>query len=69
MQEVRYNNVWNIVITLALPIPSFIAKYAIRAHTASTFPSTFTVRFFDVDNLQVGIYNRASEVFEIGETR
>jgi hypothetical protein len=46
MQEARYNNVWGIVITLPLPIPSSIAKYAIRAHAASIFPSDFTIRFF-----------------------
>ncbi len=68
-KEVRYSNVWNIVITLALPIPASIAKYAIRAHTATTFPSDFTVRFFDVNNLQVIIDNRASEVFATGETK
>ena len=68
-QEVRFSNVWNIVITLALPLPGAIPKYAIRSHTASTFPSDFTVRFFDVNNLQVGIDNRASEVFATGETK
>ncbi len=59
-QGVRYSNVWNIVITLALPIPVSIAKYAIRAHNAATFPSDFTVRFFSVNNLEVGIDNRTS---------
>ena len=57
-QEVRFSNVWGIVITLALPIPAAITKYAIRANGAATFPSDFSVRFFDVNNLQVGIDNR-----------
>ena len=51
MQEVRFNNVWNIVTTLTLPILASIAKYAIRAGGAATFPSDFSVLFFDVNNL------------------
>jgi hypothetical protein len=50
-QEVRFNNVWNIVTTLTLPILASIAKYAIRAGGAATFPSDFSVLFFDVNNL------------------
>jgi len=36
---------------------------------AATFPSDFTVRFFDVNNLQVGIDNWSTEVFTVGETK
>jgi len=68
-QEVRFSNVWNIVTTLALSIPASITKYAIRVNGAATFLSDFTVRFFDVNNLQEGIYNRSTEVFTAGETK
>ncbi len=68
-QEVCFDNIWNIVITLALPISASIAKYAILTHGATTFPSDFTVRFFDVNNLQVGIDIRSTEVFATRETK
>ena len=62
-------DVWNIVITLALPIPASIAKYAIRSNGAAISPSDFTVRFFDVNNLQVVIDNQFTEVFTVGQTK
>ena len=68
-QEARFSNVWGIVVTLALAIPSSIAKYAILAIGTATFPSDFTVRFCDVNNRRVGIDNRTTEVFTAGETK
>ena len=57
------------MVTLSLPIPAFIIKCAIRARGAATFPSDFSVRFFDVNNLQVGMDNRSTEVFTAGQTK
>jgi hypothetical protein len=68
-QGVHFDNVWNIVITLSLLLHASITKYAIREQGATTFPSDFTIRFVDVNNLQVGINNRTTEVLTAGETK
>ncbi len=43
-------------------------KYAVRTNGAATFPSDFSVRIFDVNNLKVDIDNRSTYVFTAGET-
>jgi hypothetical protein len=68
-QEVRYSNVWGITITLTLPIPASIAKYTTRASTTANFPPQWFVRLFYVNNMQVAIDTRSSEVFTTGETK
>jgi len=68
-QEVRVSNSLGIVITLALPISVSISKYALRARQSPISPSDLTVRFLDVNDIEVGSDTRTSETFTSNQSR
>ena len=51
------------MISISLPAPASVTKYALRAGASSISPSDWTIRFLDVNGIEVGRNTRASETF------
>ena len=68
---IRFANVqqWPIVITLTVPAPASLTKYAMRAGLSSISPSAWTIRFLDVNGIEVGRDTRTRETFASEQSR
>ena len=68
---IRYANLtqWLIVITLSVPASAALIKYAMRAGVSSTSPSAWTIRFQDLNGIEVGRNTRTSETFTPDHSR